>query len=480
MAIRLRYTGLLMFASSVLSLFTGLVFSSFVARGLSKFDYGAWAFISTTVAYFQFSQKLITSWAFRDMARGRSVGRTCVISELLLSIPSFLAYLIAAPYFSQTVGSPASHFYLSSLLIPIYFMIQGLETVIRATSPHKLAYRNVILDSMKMCLILWLIRFGLIGFIVTVMAAHVGYICYCLCVTRGSMRGGFDPRSLRRWLSFSWVSLYSQVGSTMSSGLGTLLLGILTTPSALGSWSVALAVARLLRMPSALSSALYPKLLSDEGRRDAYIRDSVMLTLMFLVPMAVGCYLLAPNLIEVYGSKYLDGLPALYVLIPNYFIYVIGTISGYAILAADKTDMEKHLSASKWLRSDVFLLRSLNYLDAAVSAPLMLVLIPKYGMIGCATAVMAATMVAFLIKSMKFNVLKLISYKRLAKFLLSSLIMGIFILLVYGHGTIKTLLIVVTGAAVYLTSLVAFDRETRALSNRIFNEMKKILYRKVH
>lgn len=475
MAIRLRYTGLLMFASSVLSIFTGLVFSSFVARSLSKFDYGVWTFISVTIAYFQFPQKLITGWAFRDIARGKRVEKTCVISQLLLSVPPFIAYMIVASFFSQTIGSSSSFFYLSSLFIPVYFMIQGVSTVVEAKFPHKLAYRDVILDSIKIFLILWSIQFGLFGFIATVLIAYCSYICYCLYITKDFMRYEFNLKSLKRWLSFSWVNLYSGVGSTISSGLSTLLLGIFASPSVLGSWGIALTVARLLKKASNLPSALYPKLLSEEERREAHIKEATMLTLMFLIPMSVGCYLLAPNLIEIYGSKYLDGLSALYVLIPNYFIETIGTISGSVISSADKIDFEERPSATMWLRSNIFFLNSLGYLNAVISAPLMLLLIPKYGLVGCAMATTTATIMLFLIKSLKFNVMKSISYGRLIKFLFASFFMGAFIQLIYGHGTVRTVLIVIAGATVYFISLFIFDKLTRNLIENIFSEIKNII-----
>ena len=472
MAIRLKYTGLLMFAFSILSLFTGLVFSSLVARELAKFDYGVWVFITGILTYFQFSQGLVTPWAFRDIARGKTVEKTCVASGLLLSIPPFIAYIIAAPFLSNIIGSSTSFFYLSSLFIPVYFVVEGFSTVIGARLPHRLAYRDLILDSIKIFLILWLIRFGLTGFIATVLIAYCGYISYCLYITKDFMQSELDLRSLKRWLSCSWINLYGDVGSTIVSGLSILLLGIFVSPLILGTWGIALAVARLLKTSSNLPIALYPKLLSEGEEKNTPVKEAVMLTLMFLVPMAVGCYLLAPNLIEIYGSKYLDGLPALYILIPNYFINVIGGISDTAISAADKVDLEEHFSATKWLRSNIFFLGSLNYLNAIISVPLMLFLIPKYGIIGCAMAILAVSIMTFLIKSLKFNVLKSISYTRLVKFLLASFIMSIFIQVIYGRGTLITFSAIIGGVVVYFVSLLILDEQTRNLLSRILNEVR--------
>ena len=477
LVIRLRYTGLLVFASSVFSLFTGLVFSSFIARALSKYDYGVWTFISSMIAYFQFSQGLLTSWAFRDIARGRRVEKTYVASELLLSIPSFVVCLIVAPFFSQIIGSSPSFFYLSSLLIPAYFLADGLSTVLGARSPHKLAYRNIILDSMKILLILWLIQFGLFGFIATILMAYCGYICYCLYALKDFLRDKFDFKSLKRWLSFSWIDLYSNVGSTISSGLAVSLVALFTSPSILGSWGIVLAIARFLKMTSDLPSALYPKLLVGGEKKEDYVKDATMLLLMFLIPMAVGCYLLAPNLIDIFGSKYLDGLPALYILIPSYFTITLSAMLEYVILADEKIDLEEKVSFSRLIRSNVFFLSSLSYLNVIVSLPLMFLLIPRYSVTGCAMVILTMTVILFLIRSWKFNILKLVSYRRLAKYLCASFIMSIFVYFFYGVGTIRTLLIIVLGVVVYFAALFALDKKMRELANGILSEIKSVTKR---
>ena len=167
--------------------------------------------------------------------------------------------------------------------------------------PHKMAYRDVVLDFTKILVIWWLIGFGLLGFILSVLIAQGVYLCYIFYVTKDSFRGGFNFKRLKRWLSFSWNTLYGLVGSNVYDGLSVVFLGMLLSASALGSYGVTLTIARLLEMTLGLSSALYPKLLGEEASREDSIMEAMALVLMFLIPMTAGCILLAPNLIEING-----------------------------------------------------------------------------------------------------------------------------------------------------------------------------------
>jgi len=51
----------------------------------------------------------------------------------MLSVPSFIVYLVVAPFLAQTVGSSPLFFYVSSVFVPIYFVVNSFETVIRAS-----------------------------------------------------------------------------------------------------------------------------------------------------------------------------------------------------------------------------------------------------------------------------------------------------------------------------------------------------------
>jgi len=473
--IRLRYTGLLVFASNILSLFTGLIFTSILARSLSKFDYGVWFFISSTLVYFQLFQSLVPFWGLRDSSRGLPVAKTCIAGNLLLSIPFMCVYIVMVPAFANAIGSQSTPFYLSSLFIPIYFVESGFNAIIQANFPHKMSYKGVIVDSIKLISIIWLIQLGLVGVISCVIVAYSVYLLFLFYVTGKFLAEKFSFTKLRDWLASSWIVLYGDIGGNVYGSLDILLLGFLSSASTLGSYGVALVIAGLIKMSSSLSSALYPKLLSGTGGKDRSIKDATMLSLMFLIPMTLGCVLLAPNLIDIFGSKYSDCLPAVYILSLNYFIGVLNLVANQVILGTEKADIER-LSVRGLVRSSFFFVYSLQYVAIIIVVPLMLLLIPGYGMVGCATALLVTTTSIFLIKGLRaFRGIELVSYTRLSKFLLASLIMTAFITFIYGRGTAQTLLLIFSGSAIYFASLFIIDKETRDLARKTLDEIRSVI-----
>jgi len=398
------------------------------------------------------------------------------MGNLLLSLPLFLIYVLMVPFFADSIKSSPSVFYLSAFFIPIYFVEAGLNAVINSKFPHRLAYKTPVVDLSKLALILWLGQLGLSGVVLCIIIAYCLYLCFAFYPVKAFMKDGFDLSILKGWLSSSWIVLYGAVGGSVYGTLDILLLGVLSSASSLGSYGVASTIAGFLKLSGSLSYALYSKLLAEEKevRREAYAKEAMMLTLMFLLPLFVGCILLAPNLIEIFGSKYLDCLQTLYILAFATFLGVLSGIASAVILGAEKMDLER-FSMSQLARSNIFFINSLGYLAIAITTPLLFLFIPRYGMVGCATAILIQSALYFLIVSYKaFRRTRIVSYTRFLKFLLASSIMSIFIRLVYATGTIETLLIILLGALIYFVSLSLIDNGTRNLAKKIFDEIKNL------
>jgi len=87
--IRLRYTGILMFLSNILSYCIGVVFAVYVARVLSVSEYGVYGFIGSLWDVFAIFSGLFPFWATRMIARGGTFAKTSFIANLLTSLPLF-------------------------------------------------------------------------------------------------------------------------------------------------------------------------------------------------------------------------------------------------------------------------------------------------------------------------------------------------------------------------------------------------------
>ncbi len=477
--IRLRYTGMFIFASKLFTLVTGIIFSIYVARTLSRFDMGVWGFIGGVLLVFSFSKEMLPFWATRAIARGNPFGRMTVLANLLLSTPFTLAFaLLAGPIAAQVESEPI-FFYASTLFLPVYFTISALNSIITAKYPHKIAYFDFILDAVKISAGLLLVHlWGLMGVIATFLMGNLLYMAYALYVSRNDLRNLYEPKVLRLWFKGSWFVLIGILFGIAYTSADKVLLGFFKLTDPLGAYTIAMTITNWISVSSVLAFALMPKLVSGLGD-EKDIQSSLDLVLMIALPCLAGCLALNKHLIYLFGSKYIIALDALFLLAFARFFDAISTVAINTILGFEKVDMEHDLSFGNLIRSKTFRFYSFRYLVIFLELFSMLFLIPSYGILGAAAAVMAASLLLLVI-SVYFGFWgrRVLSPKRIGKYTLATLTMVIVILVIPKWRFLRTLLIIAAGAATYFASLYLLDKDFRKLIRSVYKEiMKSLLHR---
>jgi hypothetical protein len=96
--IRLKYSGLVVFASKLLSVATGLVFTLMIARNITTEEYGIFGNISDILGYFTLLAGVLPFWTARFVARDHAgSAKTGLISNMLISVISASIYLTLLP-----------------------------------------------------------------------------------------------------------------------------------------------------------------------------------------------------------------------------------------------------------------------------------------------------------------------------------------------------------------------------------------------
>ena len=62
-SIRVTYSGLIAFVISIVSVFTGLVFTIIVTRQLTQEEFGTWGIIGAMTGYMLIFEPIINHWA---------------------------------------------------------------------------------------------------------------------------------------------------------------------------------------------------------------------------------------------------------------------------------------------------------------------------------------------------------------------------------------------------------------------------------
>ena len=89
--IRLKYSGLIVFASNILSVTTGLAFVLMITRNVSTDEFGIWGNISDLSTYFILLSGVIPFWATRFVAREHAgSAKTGLVANLFVSVAATL------------------------------------------------------------------------------------------------------------------------------------------------------------------------------------------------------------------------------------------------------------------------------------------------------------------------------------------------------------------------------------------------------
>ena len=117
--IRLKYSGLIVFASNILSAASGLAFVLMITRTVSVEDFGIWGNINDLSNYFILLSGVIPFWATRFIVREHiGSARTGFIANFFISVAATSIYLALVP-------TIASVLQISSIYVTLYTVVSA-------------------------------------------------------------------------------------------------------------------------------------------------------------------------------------------------------------------------------------------------------------------------------------------------------------------------------------------------------------------
>ena len=93
--IRVTYSGLISFAITLVTVFTGLGFMIIVTRILSTQEYGTWGLINSLMIYGVVFTAIPVFWLSRETARELKTEKTGLLSSVIWSLVGILVYFLA-------------------------------------------------------------------------------------------------------------------------------------------------------------------------------------------------------------------------------------------------------------------------------------------------------------------------------------------------------------------------------------------------
>jgi len=379
-SIRVTYSGLIAFIIGIISVFTGLVFVLIVTRQLSPEEFGTWSILGSMLSYFLISERVISYWTTRQIARGEDVGKTSVISSTTFSFGAIPFYLILVYYVSAQSNANLEPMLLATILLPIYFISQTLFGINTGHKPHATSYSLLAFEVFKipvaLLLVYWL-DLGINGAITTVIIAYLLRISIQFYFAKPKIKEKFNFQILRRWLKFSWIPIYSHIEKTIRTV--DVLLYTLITGSVIGVayYTASLTVAMVVSHSALITQALYPKLLARGSY--ALIRENFILLMFFSIPLLGIAVIFAKPALFALNPLYDKASLIVIILSFRTFLQILGGTFGKILRGIEKVDVEKNPTFSGLTKSYLFSLPTVYNIQyglyLAILVPLLFFLV---------------------------------------------------------------------------------------------------------
>ena len=337
-----------------------------VARWLSPGNFGTWEVIVTIVAFSSYPIGLVAYWATRDVARGKTVGRTAMYGGLLLSALGLVIYFGFSSFTYSAISAAVLPFLLGAILVPLSYWSAVANAVVQGFRPGAYAYSLVISEGAKLVTAyeaLYVYRAGIDGVLVALMAAYLVQSALSTYFVRLTTGEPFDFGQTKRWARLGWIPLVSYLPTSIAVadtyvaavGFGTTLVGY---------YQVAYTIASVVGYSYWLAFSLYPLLLRGGDERLPAV--SMGYSLLFAVPLAAGGAALAGPILRLFGDKYLPGTEGLQILSIMFVFTAISMIIDQTLLGTERADVGERPRFWDLIRSNLLFVPVANILYGAV------------------------------------------------------------------------------------------------------------------
>ena len=484
--IRLQYSGFALFIAKMLSVATGLAFTLMLTRATTEQQYGIWSNINDIIAYFAFLAPAFPFWAMRFAARNKDGAiKTGFLANLTISIIATIIYLPLIPLIMLLLGISQTYmiiYLIASMQIIETYLMTMLEACLRAKLPQAVGYGLLIEEICKVLLAyILIIKFQqpLIGALLSIIIAFTIQIAYYLKLLSKELKQPIKWNYVKEWLKGSTINIYYSVGDRIAALIFIMLI-IYGGQAARGQYQAALTIANIIMYSSFLSFALYPKLLAENSIQD--ITTSLKTVLMFAIPMTAGAIALSNSYLIILNEIYEEATPILVVLAVGAFVQIISQFFGSVLFGLEKIDEKAKIPLRKLFKSPLFIAFTLPYVQSAITLPTTFYVLTTFAQNPPVTAALYVGIIDTIARSAMFLVLYVIirrmvklniPWKNIAKYAFASVVMASILFLI-PHPTrlLFTLGITAAGAILYLTLLIAIDKEARTLANYMWQEIK--------
>ncbi len=448
-------------AKNTFWLFSGQVFGRLIrvavviyaARILGPSSWGAFSYAMSLVAFMTiFSDMgvgaIVTRESVRDPGIGDKYFSTAFFIKIMLLAAGSAILIFGAPYVTN-IEEVKSLLPLISLVLVFDSLRNFGFAVSRAKEKMQLEGINEIVTN----LVIAILGIGFLAISPTSRALVMGYVIAIglgFLIIAWQLKNYFYYLAKNFDLSLAGTIIKSSWPFAMASFLGAIMIntdvimiGWLRSPAEVGFYSAAQRPIQLLYvLPSLFATSLFPtltKLANQDNHQFREILETSLATaLLFALPIAAGGIILGDQIINLlFGPAYQAAVTAFQVLLLTLVIVFPSVIISNSIFAYNQ--QKRFVTFST--------------LGAAGNLLFNFLLIPQFGIVGCAISTIATQIIAnaFIWNSMK-EINQFSIFNKMKKIIIATIAAAILVFLLRQAGA-NVILNITSAALVYFLAL---------------------------
>jgi hypothetical protein len=323
---------------------------------------------------------------------------------------------------------------------------------------------------------------GAMSSLVVASAVQAGY--YIRLVAK-DLRERIRWNYLGQWLKGSTVLVYNAIGTQLLASI-FILLFVLTPvgKEARGDYAAAVTFVNIIGYASYLSFALYPKLLAKKSSENE-VALSFKTVLMFAIPLSAVTMSMPQSLLTILNVSYANTSTILQLLTVDTIIVIISQFYSQYLMGAEHLDEEGEISLNKLVRSKIFKVFSLPYIQAAIALPTAYYVLTQSTLSSPVQAALYVVIINIFVHLIAFvglyavmhqSIRLFVAWRSIGKYMVAAAVAAVALLLLPSPTTLLlTLGKAAIGLAAYAAVLLVIDAEARELVTLILHEIKSTI-----
>lgn len=471
----IKRIGIVGFTNILISL-SGLIFIPIITKNFSTADYGVWTQVNTTIALVPNLVNLglpYTMVRFLSPEKDKLKIRESFYSMLALVLLSTLVMVSMFLLFSHQIASAlfGSNMHIMHVVTFISFLAcMNLMFLSFFRTFQRIKHYSLFLVlqtyiGVGVCIFLTLNHYPLEIVVLGLLTGYLTVFIIMAILIFIYLGGGFTKfKNLKEELKFAIPTIPSNVSSWVVDSSDKYVIGIILGSGAVGCYSPGYALGSILLMflsPFAiLLPAVLPKYYENNQieKVDIFLSYSMKYFLLLTIPAAVGMSILSKSLllslttVEIATNGYL--ITPL-VAFGAVFMGIYGITNNIIIL-----EKKTKILGNIWIGVAI-----LNVLFNIITVPYL-------GILGAALVTFLCYVLAFSITIFYSNKYFKLPFdiKSILKIIVSSFIMGVFVIFANPSGLLNILIVVLFGVIIYFVSIFLLRTINKKEIN-IFKEM---------